>query len=150
LLGFLDRLGHVVTLLLSGVHREDGHLVELDAVQKGRPETNMNALVRTSIYSNPGVLGVHFLDNFVPLGLLVTNNKQTEHLVCLLRFGNSNDLLSLEDLFKPVKHLLLELLGFFSFVLGEVELGHHLLSNLKNSMPGHLDFGCQSFLLDDA
>ena len=37
LLGFLDRLSHVVTLLLSGVYRKDSQLVELDAVQKRRP-----------------------------------------------------------------------------------------------------------------
>jgi hypothetical protein len=34
LLGFLDRLLHVETLLLSNVSREDGELVELDAVLK--------------------------------------------------------------------------------------------------------------------
>ncbi len=45
LLGFLDRLPHVVTLLLSGVNREDGQLMELDAVQKRWPGTNMRALV---------------------------------------------------------------------------------------------------------
>jgi hypothetical protein len=32
LLGFLDCLLHVETLLISGVSREDGELVELDAV----------------------------------------------------------------------------------------------------------------------
>ena len=44
-LGFLDRLPHVVTLLLSGINREDGQLVELDEVKKRWPETNMRALV---------------------------------------------------------------------------------------------------------
>jgi hypothetical protein len=36
LLGFLDRLCLVVTLLLSCVDKEDGQLVKLDAVQEGR------------------------------------------------------------------------------------------------------------------
>ncbi len=36
-LGFLDCLLHVVTLLLSGVSREDGELVELDVVLERQP-----------------------------------------------------------------------------------------------------------------
>ncbi len=75
-LGFLDRLNHVVMLLLSGVHRKDGQLVELDAVQKKRPGTNANALVGTSIHANPGVLGVHFVDNLVPLGLRIADKEK--------------------------------------------------------------------------
>ena len=39
LLGFLDHLGHVETLLLSGVNREAGQLVELDAVRERQPGT---------------------------------------------------------------------------------------------------------------
>jgi hypothetical protein len=85
-------------LLLSGVHRKDGQLVELNAVRKGRPGMNANALVRTSIHTNPGVLGVHFVDNLVPLSSRIAGDKTTENLVCLLGFGDCDALLSLEDL----------------------------------------------------
>ncbi len=57
-LGFLDRLRHVVTLLLNGVNGEDGQLVELDAVQEGRPGTNSNSLAGDIIHADPGILGV--------------------------------------------------------------------------------------------
>ena len=36
-LEFLDHLLHVETLLLSGISREDGELVELNAVLKRQP-----------------------------------------------------------------------------------------------------------------
>jgi hypothetical protein len=62
-LGFLDGLHHIVALLLSGTHRENGQLVKLDAVQKSRPGTNENSLVRNSIHANPPILCVHFLHN---------------------------------------------------------------------------------------
>ncbi len=45
LLGFLDRLLHVEMLLLSGVSREDGELVELNAVLEGQPRLNVKAFV---------------------------------------------------------------------------------------------------------
>jgi hypothetical protein len=67
-------------LLLSGVHRKDGQLVELDAVQKRRPGTNANTLVGTSIHADPGVLGVHLVENLVPLGSRIAVNKTTEIL----------------------------------------------------------------------
>jgi hypothetical protein len=118
-LGFLDHLSHVVTLLLSGVHRKDGQLVELYAVQKGRPGKNANALVETSIHANPEVLGVHFMDNLVPLGLWITNDKTTEHLVRLLRFGNREALFGLEDLLVLRKHLLPDFLCDFCLVFRE-------------------------------
>jgi hypothetical protein len=44
-LGFLDHLLHVEMLLLSGISREDGELVELDAVLEGQPGTHAKALV---------------------------------------------------------------------------------------------------------
>jgi hypothetical protein len=74
-LGFLHGLDHIIALLLSGVHRKNGQLVELDAVQKCWPETDSNSLVGNPIHSDPRVLGVHLLDNLIPLGLLVTDNK---------------------------------------------------------------------------
>jgi hypothetical protein len=51
-LGFLDRLSHVVTLLLNGIHRKNGQLVELNAVLKRWPEMKTNILVGTSIHAN--------------------------------------------------------------------------------------------------
>ncbi len=44
-LGFCYHLHHEITLLLGGINREDGQLVEHDAVHKRRPGTNANALV---------------------------------------------------------------------------------------------------------
>jgi hypothetical protein len=87
-LGFLDHLHHVVTLLLSCVDGEDGQLVKLDAVQEGKPGTETNSLVGDTVHSDPGILGVHFLHNLVPMGLLVPNNKQAEHLVGLACHNN--------------------------------------------------------------
>jgi hypothetical protein len=82
-------------LLLSGIYRKDGQLVELNAVQEGRPGTSRRALVGTSINPDPGVLGVHFVNNLVPLGLQIADDKQMEHLECLLGFGDCKDLLAL-------------------------------------------------------
>jgi hypothetical protein len=45
LLGFLDRLLHVEMLLLSSVSREDGELVELNAVLEGQIGTHTKASV---------------------------------------------------------------------------------------------------------
>jgi hypothetical protein len=95
-LGFLDRLHHIVTLLLSGVHREDCQLVELDTVQKSGPGTDANSLVGDTIHADPRIFGVHFLHNLVPLGLLVPNNKQAEHLICLASHHNRSAFLCLE------------------------------------------------------
>ncbi len=149
-LGFLDCLSHVITLLLSGVYKKDGQLVELDAVQERWPGTSTRALVGTSVNSNPGVLGVHFVDNLVPLGLRIANDKQTEHLECLLGLGNREDFLSLEDFFELRKRLLPKFLCGFSLVFGELKVRLHFPSNLKNSIPSFFDFRCQSFLLDDS
>jgi hypothetical protein len=113
------RLCHVVMLLLSGVHRKDGQLVELDAVQKRWPEMNTRALVRTFIHANPGVLGVHLMDNLVPLSLWIANDETAEHLVRLLDFSNHDLLLSLEDLFIFGKHLLQNFLCGFGLVFRE-------------------------------
>jgi hypothetical protein len=93
--------------------------MELDAVQKGRPGTNANALVGTSIHANPGVLGVHFVVNHVPLGSRIANNEITKHLVCLLGFGNCESLLVLEDLLVLGKHLLPDFLCGFCLVFRE-------------------------------
>ena len=79
---------------------------------------NANALVRTSIHTNPGVLGVHLVDNLVPLGSRIADNKTTEHLVRLLGFGNREALLGLEGLLVLGKHLLLDFLHSFCLFWG--------------------------------
>ena len=119
LLGLLDCLLHVVTLLFSCVDGEDGQLVELDAVQKRWSGTNANALVGSSIHANPRVLGVHLMDNLVPLSLRIADDETMEYLVCLLGFGNCNLLLSLKDLFMFGKRLLPNFLRGFGLVFRE-------------------------------
>jgi hypothetical protein len=147
-LGFLDHLSNIITLLLSGsgVYMKDGQLVELDAVQEGWPETSTRALVGTSVNSDPRLLGVHFMDNLVPLGSRIADDEQTERL---LGFGDRKDLLSLEDFLVLGKRLLSKFLCGFSLVFGELKVGLHFPSNLKNSIPGLFDFRRQSLLLDD-
>ncbi len=149
-LGFLDRLSHVVMLLFSGVHRKDGQLVELDAVQKRRPRTNANTLVGTSIHADPGVLGVYLVDNLVPLGLRIADDETMENLVRLLGFSDCENLLCLEDLLVHGKRLLLDLLRGFCLVFREDKIGLHFPSHLSNRIPSHLDLRHQSFLLNDA
>ncbi len=58
--GFLDRLQHVETLLLSSVSREEDELVELGAVLEGLQGMFAKALVRLAIHANPQILGLHF------------------------------------------------------------------------------------------
>jgi hypothetical protein len=57
--------------------------VELDAVLEGQPILCMKALMRLSVDAYPGVLGMHFLDNLVPLHLRLTDDEATEQLVSL-------------------------------------------------------------------
>jgi hypothetical protein len=109
----------------------------------------MRALVGTSINSNPGVLGVHFVDKLVPLGSQIADDEQTEHLERLLGFRNRKDLLSLEDFRVLGKRLLLKFLCGFSLVFGELKIGLHFPSNLENIIPGHLNFRLRALLLDD-
>jgi hypothetical protein len=61
LLGFLDCLLHVETLLFSSISWEDGELVELDAVLEGLPGLHTKAFVRLIIHANPRVLGVRLM-----------------------------------------------------------------------------------------
>jgi hypothetical protein len=70
-------------LLLSGISREDGELVELDAVLEGQPKLHAKAFVRLNVHANPRVLAVHFLHNLVPLHLHLANDKTMEQLVRL-------------------------------------------------------------------
>ncbi len=124
-------------LLLSGIHRKDGQLVELDAVQKRWLGTNTNTLVGTSIHANPGVLGVHLVDNLVPMGLRIANNETTEHFECFLGVGDCNLFLDLEDHVELRKRLLQDFLRGFGLVFRELEIGLHFPSNFNNCIPGH-------------
>jgi hypothetical protein len=108
---------------------------------------HVNALVGTFIHANPGVLGVHFMDSLVPLGLRITDDEITEHLVRLLSFGNGITLFSLEDLLVLGKHLLPDFLCGFCLVFRELKIGLHLPSNFENSIPGHFNFRRQFFFL---
>ncbi len=83
LLGFLDHLLHAETLLLSDISREDGELMELDAVLEGQPRPQAKAFVRLTIHANPRVLAVHLVYNLLPLHLHLANNKTMEQLVRL-------------------------------------------------------------------
>ncbi len=76
-LGFLDHLLHREMLLLISVSRKDGELVELDAVLEGQPGTYTRALVWLAIHANPWILGVHFLDNLIPLSLQIADDETT-------------------------------------------------------------------------
>ncbi len=149
LLGFLDRLRHVVTLLLSGVDGEDGQLVELDAVQEGGPGTNSNSLAGDTIHANPGILGVHLLHNLIPLGLLVPNNKQAEHLVGLACHSNRCALICLEDALELFYGSLAKFLGFLRLVGQNLQKRRHFLPDGRERQPGCLDFFCHSLLLNN-
>ena len=106
---------------------------------------NANALVRTSIHTNPGVLGMNFVKNLVPLSSWIADGQTMEHLVYLLGLCNRITLLRLEDLFILGKHLLPDFLCGFCLVFRELKIGLHFPSNFENSIPGHLDIRHQSF-----
>ena len=76
LLGFLDCLLHVETLLLSSVSREDGEHVELNAIHEWDPGFHANPLVGFAVHANPGVLCVHLVYNPVPLRCASPTTKQ--------------------------------------------------------------------------
>ncbi len=92
---------------------------------------------------------MHFLNNLVPLGLLVANNKQAKHLVRLASHHNCSDFLCLENVLELVKGGTAECLGFFRFVGRELEIRHHFLPDVMDHQPDRLDFCHHSFLLDD-
>jgi hypothetical protein len=85
-------------LLLSGVSREDGELVEFNAVLEGQPGTYERALVLLAVCTDPPqILGVHLVNNLVSLSLQLANNKAMEQFVRLLGFSNRDTLLGLEN-----------------------------------------------------
>jgi hypothetical protein len=70
-------------LLFSCVSREDGELVELDAIHELNPGFHVKSLVRFAIHANPGVLCVHLVYYPVPLYSRLANDKAMKQLVCL-------------------------------------------------------------------
>ncbi len=112
-------------LLCSSVHREDGQLVELDAVHERQPWTNTRAFVWTSVHTNPGVLGVHLVDNPVPLSSQITNDKTMEHFISLPGFSNRDTFLGFEDFFLFGKQLLPNFLHSFCLVFREIKKRIH-------------------------
>ncbi len=129
LLELLDHLLHVVTLLFSCVSREDGELVELDAIHEQNPGFDANALVGLAIHAKPGVLCVHFIHNSVSLRLRLADNKATEQLVSLLGQFDSNDFLGLEGLVEFVELLLSCFFCGHGLVFREIKERAHLLPN---------------------
>jgi hypothetical protein len=68
-------------LLFSCVRREDGELVELNAVHEENPGTDANSFDGLAVHSDPRILCVHFIHNPIPLGSRLANNKAMEQLV---------------------------------------------------------------------
>jgi hypothetical protein len=129
LLRLHDCLLHGITLLFSGVSREDSELVELDAVHEEDPGMHVNAFVGLAIHTNPRVFHVHLIHDPIPLHLHLANNEATEQLVSLLGLCNSNIFLGLDGFLEFVE------LRFSSFFLGsnlvnrEFKKRAHLLPN---------------------
>ncbi len=110
-LGLLDCLLHVVMLLFSCVSREDGELVNLNAVYERKPVTYAKALVCLAIHANPWILCVHLVNNPIPLHLRLANNEATEQLVCLLGLFDIKVFLGLGNFLEFVKLLFFILLS---------------------------------------
>ena len=98
MLGLLNGLLHVATLLFSCISRADGELVELDAVHERNPGLYMDSLVGFAVDANPGIIHVHFIHDTVPLRSRLANNKATEQFICLLGLINRKGFLGLEGL----------------------------------------------------
>jgi hypothetical protein len=99
LLGLLDCLLHVLTLLFSCISREEGELVELDAVHERNPGLHTDSLVAGfAVDASPGILRVHFIHNPIPLRLHLADKEATEQFVSLLGLINCKEILGLEGL----------------------------------------------------
>ncbi len=105
-LGLLHPLLHVVTLLFSCISREDGELVELDAVHERNPGMHAKALVGLAIHANPRILCVHLIHNPVPVSLCLADNKATEQIISLLGLLVSDVFLGLEGFLEIAQFLL--------------------------------------------
>ncbi len=91
--------------LFSCISREDGELVELNAVYERNPGMHAKALVCLAIHADSQILCVHFIHDPVPIGLILANNKATEQLVSLLGLLDSNVLLGLEGFLEITQFL---------------------------------------------
>ncbi len=107
LLGLLDCLLHVVTLLFSSVSWEDGELVELDAVHERNSGTHVKALVCLANHADPRILCVHLVDDPIPLRSCLADDKATEQLVCFLGLCDGKVFLGLEGFLELVELLFL-------------------------------------------
>jgi hypothetical protein len=85
-------------LLFSCVSREEGELVELNAVHEKNPGLHTDSLVGLAVDTNPGILGVHLIHNAVPLRLRLTADEVTEQPVSLLGLFDRERFLGLEGL----------------------------------------------------
>jgi hypothetical protein len=81
--------------------------VELDAVHERKSGMYTKFLVRLAVHANPWILGVHLVNDPVPLHLRLANNEAAEQLICLLGLCNREVLLGLEDFLELVKLVLL-------------------------------------------
>jgi hypothetical protein len=126
---------HVVTLLFSGVSREDGELVKLDAVHERKPEMYAKALVTLATHADPRILCVHLVNNPIALHLRLANDKATEQLVCLLGFCNSKVLLGLEGFLELIQLVFSHLFLAHSLVVREIEKRAYLLPNCNQRLP---------------
>jgi hypothetical protein len=102
--------------------------VELDAVLEGQPRSYKKAFVQLSIDTYPGVLGVHFFDNLVPLHSRLTNNEATKQLVGLQGLCPCKFTGSLQMFLDCLEFILpLILLSFCLAFLGSLEQRFYLL-----------------------
>jgi hypothetical protein len=108
-------------LLFSCVSKDDGELVELDAVHERNPGLYTDSLVGFAIDANLGILCVRLIHNTVPLRLRLADDKATEQFVCLLGLIDREEFLGLEGLVKVGKLLLPNFLLGRSLVFREVE-----------------------------
>ena len=122
-LGLLYHLLHVITLLFSCVSREDGELVELDAVHERNPGLYTDSLVGFAVDANPGILCVHLIHDSVPLRSCLADDEATEQFVCLWGLINHKGFLGLEGLVQISKLLLPCFLLGRSLVFREVKKG---------------------------
>jgi hypothetical protein len=117
-------------LLFSWVSREDGELVELDAVHERNPGLYTDSLVGFAVDANLGILCVHLVHDPVPLRLRLADDKATKQFVCLLGLINREGFLGLEGLVQ-----IGELLLLVSFLAGALTSG-----KLKKGLISFLTF----------
>jgi hypothetical protein len=136
-------------LLLSSVNREDGELVELDAVLEGQPGMYTGAIVWLAIHADPWVLGMHFVNNLVPLSLHIADDETTEHFISLLGFSDHDTLLGLENFLVFEKFLLPILFLGFCLIIREFKEWLHFPSYFNQSLKSLPNVRFHPFFLND-